>query len=281
MGKYLGLIDEENVGGIVIVPRGSLKSADDSSYVVAGFHDPQNDIIVLDEQFIEYAFLHEYFHGAYAVFERLRAIESIISNIRDMFYDALKEAGFTSDTLRYIKVEDEVAQEMADRVARSYDYGLVFDVIDHYLETSDRRIPTIVRTLKKIIDKYGGTRALEEFRKVVQEFLKDDGITHYSYSFYSQSQLEGHDKFMTLTEAFASFADYIAEVMDIMERDNEFKEMVLSKYGHDFSKWFNRELYERVAEKRRARFRELDENRVKQLEAMSRLLKYARGVFKK
>jgi hypothetical protein len=281
IGKYLELINEENFSGIVVVPAGSLKRADDSVYLVAGFHDPQNDIVVLDEQFIEYAFLHEYFHGIYAVFERLRAIESIISNIRNMFYDALKEAGFTSDTLRHIKVEDEVAQEVVDRVVRSYDYSEIFDVIDHYLETSNRKIPEVVRILKKIIDKYGGMRVLEEFRKAVQEFLKDDGITHYSYSFYSRSQQEGWEKFVSLTEAFASFADYIAELMYIMERDNEFKEMVISKYGRDFSKWLNQELYEKVAERVRTRFRELDENRVRQLETMSRLLKYAKGVFKK
>jgi hypothetical protein len=53
---------------------------------------------------------------------------------------------------------------------------------------------------------------------------------------------------MALTEEFASFDDYISTVLDMMEFDSAFREMVLSKYGNDFSKWLNRELYSKVAE---------------------------------
>jgi hypothetical protein len=185
--------------------------------------------------------------GVYAVFERLRAIRSIIANVAYMFYDALREAGFSSDTLRNIKVEDEVAQGMVDRIARSYDYVQIFDVINHYLETSDRAIPQVIRELKKIIDRYGGMRALEEFEWIFQTFLDDDELAHYSYSYHSLSQSEGVGRFMALTEEFASFDDYISTVLDMMEFDSAFREMVLSKYGNDFSKWLNRELYSKVA----------------------------------
>jgi hypothetical protein len=283
INKYRELIDEENVAGFFIVPSGTLVHATDAKYNAAGFHDPQNDIVVLDQSMMEYAFLHEYFHGVYAVFERLMAIDSMISNVRNMFYDKLMEYGFTSDIIGNIKVDDEVAKKVVDRIATSYSYSLIYDVIDSYLETSDKTIPKVVRQLKKVIDRYGGMRALEEFRNLIQEFLRDDGATEYSYSYYLIGQFQEDGKFVSLTEAFASFADYIEEVLDAMKRDRSFREMVMSKYGSDIRKWFNKELYNQVYERRGKihKFRRFSKSRERQLDAMSRFLKHVKGVFKR
>jgi hypothetical protein len=283
INKYKELIDEENVAGIFIVPSGTLVHATDAKYNAAGFHDPQNDIVVLDQWSMEYAFLHEYFHGVYAVFERLGAIDSVLSNVRNMFYDKLIEHGFTSDVMENIKVDDEVAKKVVDIIATSYSNSLIYAVIDSYLETSDKTIPRVVRQLKKVIDRYGGMRALEEFRNLIQEFLKDDGATEYSYSYYLIGQFQEEGRFVSLTEAFASFADYIEEVLDVMKRDKTFREMVMSKYGDDISKWFNKELYNQVYERsgKIHKFRRFSKSREKQLDAMSRFLKHVKGVFKK
>jgi hypothetical protein len=126
-------------------------------------------------------------------------------------------------------------------------------------------------------------RALEAFRKMIEEFSKDDGATWYSHSFYSVAVVSEDQakKFLALTEAFSSFADYIEMVRRMMDWNDIFRREILLRYGDDFRKWLNRDIYDRVAESYRARFRSLDENRARQLEAVARFLKYSRGVFRK
>ena len=280
---YLEMVDEENFAGIVVVSQKALEDISVFGSTVAGFYDPQNDVIVLSEEYMEWVFLHEYFHAVYAVYERLDALDSILAVVREMFHDALREAGFTADLFKNIEVEDESARKIVERLASSYDQREIYDVIDHYLETSHRFLPKLVRELRKIVDRYGGTRALRAFRKMVEEFSKDDGATWYSHSFYSVASVseDRTKKFMAMSEAFSSFADYIEMVRRMMDRDDIFRREISSRYGDDFRGWLNRDIYDRVAERYKVRFRSLDENRVRQLEAVARFLRYSKGVFRK
>jgi hypothetical protein len=270
--KYLKYMYDYAFAGVAIVPRQALVMTDveGRTYSMSGFHSSRGDMIFVGDRNIEKSLLHEYAHAVFDIYKRLDKIKSMINLVKRKLHKMLEDAGFNSANLSLIEVDDDAAKQSITLLSKYFD-SMGSEIVDSYIKKSDQKLARIIRGLEKLIDNYGGDEAIDAYKKMVAEFLKDDGVTSYSRSYFDRGVKSEEDKSIIATEAFASFADILEELINMSE-DEELSK-VLAKYGGNIYKFFNPEIYELVRRRSKLHvFRELSPSIEKQLKVVSRFI---------
>jgi hypothetical protein len=290
LARFKELINEDNIGAIIVVPSSSMVVVEDGrEYSVGGFYNPSKDVIYIGSYEVEEGILHEYFHQVYAIFSRLHEVAVLIHQIKNLYYHNLVEKFEKYDQLYKLPSDNEKVKEVLDMIAMRFGYSLAIKAREHYIKNAkDDKVAEIVRELQKLLDGYGGEEALDAFLEMEREFNDGNGLTRYSYTYFEgKSYFTGEEenrKHLVGTESFASVADFITLVKRLAVEDEKVKELVEKYRGRPY-KLLNKELYQRVVESEYAKktlggFRDWDKDVDRKLKAVSKFLRVARRVFK-
>jgi hypothetical protein len=283
--QYKELINDNFFSAVVIVPHHALGTFNlkGKYYEVGGMHNPLSDVIFLNSRNIEYSIMHEYFHAVFDVYRRLEIMDTVIKVVRYAFYNRLVKAGFNASTINSIVADDEMVKDVIERLYRYFDYGSAEEIVDYYLKTSDETLPKVIRKLKKVISDYGGDKALEAYKKMVDLFLRNNGVTTYSHAYFTLGERgDPNADFVVATESFASFGDIFEEIISKAKDGVERFQEALIQYKGKMHELITPDLYESVRSQYKVHvvFDELSSAEQSKLSVVANFLKKARGVFR-